>query len=88
MNIKDIIQGHWNELIGNNSDISENRLKICYSCPLYSSKLGGICNSNLWLNIDTEDISDIPKDGYKNGCGCRLRAKTKVPNEVCPLNKW
>lgn len=88
MEIGNIIQGHWNELTGKNTDISSNRLKICYACPIYSSKLGGVCNSKLWLNVNTGDVSTEPKKGYKNGCNCRLQAKTRIPNAVCPLSKW
>lgn len=88
MEISNIIKGHWNELIGNNEDISKNRLKICYACPLYSIKYGGICNSKLWLNPITGDVSTVQKDGYKNGCGCRIQAKTRLPNATCPLSKW
>lgn len=83
-----IVQGHANELFGLNKDISKERLQICYSCPLYSQKLGGICNNKLWLNPLTGDISIEQKEGYKRGCGCRLLAKTRLPNAHCPLNKW
>lgn len=88
MEIGNIVQGHINELLGLNKDISKSRLQICYACPLYSQKLGGICNSKLWLNLITGDISTTPKEGYKNGCSCRLKAKTKLPNATCPLGKW
>lgn len=88
MEIGNIIHGHVNELLGLNKDISESRLKICYACPIYSPKFGGICNSRLWLNVNTGDVSTTPKEGYKNGCNCRLMAKTKVPHAVCPLGKW
>ena len=88
MIIGDIIQGHLNEVLGLNQDISEKRLKICYACPLYSNKFGGLCNNQLYVNIITGDISDYEKPGYKNGCGCRLKAKTSLPNAKCPINKW
>ena len=26
--------------------------------------------------------------GYKNGCGCRLSAKTSLTNAICPVGKW
>lgn len=88
MNIFDIANGHVKELFGLNKDLSQNRLKICYSCPLYSTKLGGTCNNKLWLNVNTGDVSTTPKEGYKNGCSCRLSAKTRLPNAVCPVGKW
>ena len=88
MSVGNIIAGHWNELTGKNTDISTNRLKICYACQLYSPRLGGICNNKLWLNKNTGDVSTVQKDGYQRGCGCRLNPKTRLPNEVCPLGKW
>lgn len=88
MNVGEIIQGHWSELLGQNSNLSEKRLNICYSCPIYSSRFGGQCNNKLWLNPNTGDVSTVKKDGYKNGCGCRLNAKTRLVNTSCPLGKW
>lgn len=88
MEVKNIIQGHINEVFNINEDISKNRLKICYRCPLYSNKLGGICNNRLWLNRNTGDVSVIMKPGYIKGCGCRLRSKTRLPNAKCPVDKW
>lgn len=88
MNILDIANGHIKELLNLNQDISNNRLKICYSCPLYSKKYGGLCNNKLWMNPNTGDVSTEKKIGYKNGCGCRTLAKTRLVNAQCPLNKW
>ena len=88
MVIKNIVHGHINEIFNLNEDISKNRLKICYRCPLYSNKLGGICNSRLWLDVNTGDVSTTMKKGYVRGCGCRLLSKTRLPNEICPANKW
>lgn len=88
MNVFDIVNGHVKEVLNISKDLSENRLKICYRCPLYSNRLGGICNSRLWLNPNTGDVSISKKDGYISGCGCRLQAKTRLPNAVCPVGKW
>ena len=88
MEIGNIIKGHINELLGWNQDVSEGRLKICYICPLYSSRYGGICSNDLWLNEKTGDVSAVPLKGYKNGCGCRLKAKASLVNAQCPLGKW
>lgn len=88
MEIGQIVNGHINELLGLNKDIKQERLKICQMCPLLLNKLGGICNSKLWLNPNTGQISTTAKDGYKNGCGCRIQAKTALPNAKCPLGKW
>lgn len=88
MEVKHIVQGYINDVFNINENISKNRLKICYGCPLYSHRFGGVCNSRLWLNVQTGDVSITKKDGYKKGCGCKLSAKTRVPNAKCPLNKW
>ena len=88
MNVIDIVTGHTKELLNLGEDLSKNRLRICYSCPLYSNKLGGICNSKLWLNVNTGDVSTTAKSGYKRGCGCRLSAKTRLAQAKCPAGKW
>lgn len=88
LNILDIAQGHVNELFNINDEISKNRMKICYRCPLFSKKLGGVCNSNLWLNPETDEISTNTKPGYIRGCNCRLLAKTRLPNSRCIAGKW
>lgn len=88
MEIGQIVKGHINEVLGLNKDISEERIKVCLRCPLYSPKFGGVCNSRLWLNPNTGDVSTYEREGYKSGCGCRLSPKTKLPNAKCPLGKW
>lgn len=85
----DIVNGHVKELLGLNVDLYSNRIKICKQCPLYKNTfIGEICNSKLWYNPITKDVSLNKKDGYVNGCGCRLRAKTTLINSKCPINKW
>lgn len=89
MGIAAILNGHTNELLGLNKNISVPRLKICSKCPLYKKTVvGPICNSKIWLDVKTGEISLEKKDGYKNGCGCRLDAKTTLPNAFCPVGKW
>lgn len=88
MNLFNIINGHAKEILNINQDLSNSRLKICYACPLYTNKLGGMCNNKLWYNPNTGDISEEKKEGYKNGCGCRILAKTRLSNAICPLDKW
>lgn len=88
MEIGSIIKGHINEALNLNKDISKERTKICYSCSLYSDNLGGMCNNKLWMNPLTGDVSTYEKEGYKRGCGCRINAKTRLPNAKCPLGKW
>ncbi len=88
MNIFDIANGHIKEAFDINQELSESRLKICYACPLYSEKLGGLCNNKLWLNVNTGDVSDHQKEGYIRGCACRVKAKTRLPNAKCVAGKW
>lgn len=90
MGLSAILNGHTNEMLGLNKNMSEARIRVCKECKLYKKSVifGEICNSKLWLNPDNGDISTEKKDGYINGCGCRLRAKTTLPNEFCPVGKW
>lgn len=88
MNILDIANGTIKNILNLNQDMSQNRLKICYSCPLYSTKMGGLCNNRLWLNPNTGDVSDVKKTGYQRGCGCILASKTRLANAECPVGKW
>lgn len=88
MIVSNIIKGHVNEFLGLEKDLSEERMKICLRCPIYSEILGGVCNPKLWINPETDDISLRKKPGYVQGCSCRLKAKTTLVNEHCPANKW
>lgn len=88
MAVSDIVKGHVNELLGINGDISKVRMDICRKCPLFLNELGGICNPRLYLNVKTGDVSTMKKDGYVNGCGCRLAAKTRLSGSRCPNGKW
>ena len=88
--IKHIIEGNVNDLLGNNQAIAGPRRKICKACPLYNTSFWGWqeCNSKLYLNSKTNDISTTPKPGYYKGCGCRIEAKITVAAEKCPADKW
>ena len=89
MNIGNIITVHVNEFFGLNKDLVRERKKICKKCPLYSIKLGQeVCNSSLYVNVNTNEVSTKNKPGFKNGCGCRLDAKLTLPDAICPLSKW
>ena len=88
MNVLDIVEGHVKSVLNLEEELSKSRLRICYSCPLYSNKLSGICNSKLWLNPNTGDVSTIKKSGYVRGCSCVLSAKTRLTNAKCPAGKW
>lgn len=89
MGIGAILNGHLNEVLGLNTDVSDKRLVICKKCPLFKTTMfGPICNNKLWLNLKTGDISTKKMDGYVSGCGCRLQSKTRVINATCPIGKW
>jgi len=85
---KDIVEGHINEVLGLNKDISAERMKICSTCPLFKNIFGGICNPKLWLNPQTMEISNKRKDGYYKGCGCLIPQKTKLVYACCPAHRW
>ena len=89
-NLVNIGKGHALELIGANKNFAEERLKICRACPIYTNNrlLGEVCNSKLYLNPKTDEISFTPKEGYVKGCGCRLNAKTRLDYMHCIAGKW
>ena len=89
MGASSILTGHINEVLGLNKDLSKQRLQICSQCPLCEKTIAGpICNRKLWYNVKTNEVSNKQKVGFKNGCGCRLKAKTSVTNAECPVGKW
>ena len=83
-----IAEGIANNALGINKSMSELRMEVCRKCPLFSNKFGGLCNSRLWLDPETNDISDVKQPGYISGCGCKLSFKTSVASEECPAGKW
>jgi len=44
---------------------SEERLKICATCPLVKNDpvYGPVCDSSKWMNPQTGEISRLPKSG-------------------------
>lgn len=89
--VKNIIEGHINELLGNKEAIAKPRREICLKCPLYKTNTffgWAECNSKAYLDPNTGDFSLQFKPGYKKGCGCRIEAKITVASEKCPVGKW
>ena len=87
--IKNIIKGHINEVFKREEELSKARLEICADCPLRTkTAIGYLCDSSKYLNINTGEVSNTARPGFKNGCGCRLAAKTTIKNAKCPLGKW
>jgi len=89
-NIGNIAKGFYNNLLGKEEDLYKQRYSICKNCKLLKvdSIFGEICNSTLYLNIVTNVISPIEKEGFKNGCACVIKSKLRVKETNCPLNKW
>ena len=74
MGITNIVNGHLNELLGNNEEIAKARIRICKKCPIMKdSFMGYVCSSKLWLNPKTGDISTERKDGYNAGVDLMLK---------------
>lgn len=74
--------------LGLDKDYIEIRQQICEKCPIFSSNHGGICNSNLWINPENDDISFEERDGFIQGCGCILRFKWNNSTAKCIAGKW
>lgn len=99
MNIKkifgqrnEIIGGHFNELRSKLGLADQNeeyvfavREEICNACPL---KNGNNCDTQKWINPQTMDVVNAPKEGFIKGCGCRLSAKQKSKASLCPAGFW
>lgn len=62
-----------------------DRFEICKKCPIYTNKR---CNSALWINPDTDDVSTHAKAGYVRGCGCFIEVKARNPRNHCVAGKW
>lgn len=85
---KAIIEGHLKELTNQENMLYKERIAICKECPLFSDSLMGyICDGSKCLGPDG-NIYKYPVTGSTCGCGCRLSAKTRLPNAHCVLNKW
>lgn len=87
--IKDVTKGHLAEVaqkigVGSKSGaaLSRSRLEHCNKCSLLTNTLvGPICDKN--------KESDHIETGLPiKGCGCRLKAKTLLEDQKCPLGKW
>lgn len=85
-----IAEGFYNNLTNKKEDLYNTRIEICRRCKLIIlDKLWGeCCNSNLYLNTETDETSLHIKPGFRNGCGCVLNSKGRVPEAQCPVNKW
>ena len=63
----------------------EQRLAICKKCPIYTR---GRCNSSLWLNPKTNEVSTYAKIGDVRGCNCMMEVKARNASNHCVAGKW
>ena len=56
-NALDILQGHINEVLNREEDLSQSRLDICRQCPIFkkSTAFGPICDSTKYISPDGQD---------------------------------
>lgn len=64
-----------------------SRLKICQTCGIYDSDRK-VCNGNLYINPQNNDVSIIAKSGYIKGCNCYIPRKVLNASAKCPAGKW
>ena len=89
MLVKQILEGHINELLGKEEALHKQRMAICLKCPLFKNgTFGPICNPDLYLNPTTGVFNHTGGLGFFRGCSCRLNAKTRLEDAHCPANKW
>lgn len=84
--------------------LASERMKICMNCPAVrmNGAVGPRCSPDARVrHVDppSDELKTLLRQhGIKfkslddriivHGCGCRLNAKTRVPEEVCPAGKW
>lgn len=77
-----IIKGVKNRIIPttNTEELSTYRLSICKQCPIFVDIIYRCDKSGFVVH----SITGNPV----NGCGCRLKEKTRNYNSSCPALKW
>ena len=79
---------NWKNRKRNMKEFSINeRMAICNRCPIYNPNENR-CNSRLWINPDTDEVSTIAKSGFVRGCGCAMKYKVSNPSNHCVAGKW
>ena len=64
-----------------------SRLSICERCGIYDPNRK-ICNGDLFINPETNDVSIHKKVGYIKGCHCYIPRKVLNAQAKCPAGKW
>lgn len=90
MSIGQIVEGTYNNLTNKKVDLFKERIGICRQCKLMKmdKTFGETCNSRLYLNPETDEVSTEAKPGFFRGCGCVMGSKTRVQSAKCPAGKW
>ena len=68
-----------------NASSINDRLEICQKCPIYTNKR---CNSSLWINPETDEVSTYARRGFVRGCGCFVEVKARNQSNHCIAGKW
>ena len=63
------------------------RLKICEHCGIYDPERK-LCNGDLYINPENNDVSICKKEGYFKGCNCYIPRKVLNAKAKCPAGKW
>ena len=64
-----------------------SRLNICEHCGIYDVTRK-ICNGDLYINPENNDVSTRGKFGYIKGCNCYIPRKVLNAKAKCPAGKW
>lgn len=56
-------------------------------CGIYDATRK-VCNGNLYINPETNDVATRFKLGYIKGCDCYIPRKVLNANAKCPAGKW
>lgn len=64
-----------------------SRYNICEHCGIFDQDRK-ICNGDLYINPETNDVSIKPKSGYIKGCSCYIPRKVLNAQAKCPAGKW
>lgn len=63
----------------------DDRLKICNKCPIFTN---GRCNSSLWIDPNTDEVSTYARPGFVRGCNCFINVKARNLHNHCVAGKW
>ena len=90
MSVNQIIEGTWKNILNLDEALYNKRIAICHECKIINKGtiFGDVCSSSLYLNPITNEVSEVEKKGFIQGCGCVLSSKTRVKDAHCPAWKW